>query len=144
MGCSVTHYWEEHIANLEAKLRVVVDCQPASESMIRLIDGNPREGIIEARIFFFDENAFLDVIERVSIREGEPPRRLKYTYHFQVDGEFVERFDYDPKLPEPLQHHVNRPGGIHLPSNRTSLKKAIEACYDLLDVIRNDSGPDDD
>lgn len=98
---------------------------------------NPYRGMIEARLFFAYD-AFLDVLEHVWIDERGTPSRRKYSYHFQVDGVYLERYDFDPELPPSKQHHTNRPSemGNHEPSERITLTKAVEQCWEIRDSFQ--------
>lgn len=130
MGCTVLHYWQEHVERIEEKLSVAVE----SEATVDLIDGDELRGVIHARVYFHDEDAYLDVFERVEVTDR--PHRLKYSYNLRVDGELIARHDFDPKLPDELQHHINRPGDVHDPSERISLAKMISLSWDLITDFR--------
>jgi len=107
---SVTEYWDGQCAALE---RVSVEVESHADRADMVIYQDPRRperGIIDARIWF-DEEAFLDVYERVEIDSKGTPHRRQYSYHLSVEGHEVERYDLDPDIEdESLRYHVNRPG----------------------------------
>lgn len=146
MSCSVSHYWEEHLDRLDDRFgrSVAIEERPGSDSMV-LESPDGRHGVIDARIWFDDE-AFLDVYERVEI--SDRPHRLHYNYQLMVDGEDVVRYDYDPSLDEEYQHHINRPGAdgsnIHVPHERVSLRPVLEGCWFAIDSFRQQRAEEED
>lgn len=146
MSCTVPHYWEEHVHNLSEKLSVVA--QPRHRDTEIIVSEDGLEGIIDSRIFF-DDGAFIDVIEHVQITDR--PHRLQYRYELVVDDEEVERIEFDPDLDEEMQHHRNRPlpdgRYTHEPLHRISLKEFVEDSWSMIHGVRElremDSSHDD-
>lgn len=138
MSCSVSHYWDEHLERLDDRFgySVHIEERPNSEAMV-LESEDRREGVIDARIWF-GEDAYLDVYERVKITDR--PHRLHYNYQLMVDGEEAVRYDYDPELPEPYKHHINRPLGdglyTHEPTGRISLTVLLKGCWLAIEAFR--------
>jgi len=56
------------------------------KSQVRLIDGNPLRGLVDARVYFHDEAVFLDAHETVETtgKETGTPHRRRYAYHLMV------------------------------------------------------------
>ena len=90
MACSVSHYWESQVVNISRRFGVAV-APPSSTgvapistvAMVHELDG-PELGTVSARVWF-DDDAFLDVFERVKAN-GRHARRLEYAYQLMVDG----------------------------------------------------------
>ena len=102
--------------------------------MVRLIDGNPRHGMIDARLAL-DHNAFLAVFELVRIDAGDTPSRLSYSYSLIADDTEIATWEFDPSK-DPA-HHMDRPGDGHQPSERVSLKDAVEEAWGELATYRS-------
>lgn len=140
MSCTVSHYWQEHLDNFAEKLQVIGEARHQGQSDV-LQDPNGTVGIIDARLYF-DDDAYVDVIEMVQI--GSRVSRLQYRYELVVDGAEVERIEYDPDLPADLQFHINRPKAdgsyTHEPADRITLKKYLESCFDTIQTIRVEYG----
>ena len=105
-----------------------------------ILDEDGFEGLIDARIYF-DRSAFLDVFERLKIDQDGTPHRVKYSYHLEVDGLHVRRWDAEPLRPDPqLQFHINNPlsgGGVtHELDKRRPLKDVVEECWELVTRAR--------
>lgn len=86
-------------------------------------------GIVNARLTLAD-GAFLDVHEVVELLDGVP-RRIKYSYHLQsVDGDFIQRWDRDPKLDPDMEYHINLPGSTYQETHLTDERKSITQVAD--------------
>lgn len=140
MSCSVTHYWEEHTDNISSKLSVAIGSKHLGvASDADIIQISPTIGMIDARAWF-DDGAYVDIIETVEIRPV--PHRLQYRYELIVDGEEVQRRERDPNFgeTEELYHHLNRPlesgGYSHEPTTPISLKAFLSSCWDLIASVR--------
>lgn len=138
---TVGDYWTQHVRRLESSKSVKVSARPGSEATVLEDPGNPRRGVVDARVWF-DDDAYLDVWEIVEIDNSGTPSRKKYSYHLEIDDDHVDRWDYDPDY-EGLEHHRNRPrvaGGVtHEPDQRHSLKEVLDQCWDILVEAREES-----
>ena len=139
MACTVEHYWEQHKARIEERFAVASLPKPGSDAEVLLIDGNTRRGVIEARIYFHEEDIFLDVHETVETTgyETGTPHRRRYAYQLMVRGVPVGRWHYDPELPEAERYHFDDDlhGQPHLPDSHQSLTKVILDCWPIITGI---------
>lgn len=101
--------------------------------MVRLIDNDPLRGVIEARIWL-DDDAFLEVHEEVEITDH--PHRAAYAYTLVIDGGQSCRWHFEPAYEPAIRYHIDMPGNDHQPSERVTLKSALEEAWDILTDVR--------
>jgi hypothetical protein len=131
-------YWEQQSAGLK-KRHVAVSPKHHDDVAVLFDPDDPYGGMIDGRAWF-DDDAYLDIYELVSIDRAGVAHREKYSYQLIVDGEECGREDFDPKLHDPaLRYHVNRVvGGMvtHEPSDRVTLVRFIDQCYGITQESR--------
>lgn len=133
MRQTLSQYWDGQVAALRKR-----SLHPVPKGITGVVElEDEYSGIIDVRVWFDSENT-LDIYEYVEISESGKPSRKQYSYHLNLGGDrpSYERWDYDPALPAEYQHHINRPGpkgeNKHIPSERISLAKVTEECWDLV------------
>lgn len=118
----VAEYWRQQLSVMERKKSIV-----EQDSSIEMLPSG--RAAINARLTLAD-GAFLDVHETIELVDGVP-RRVKYSYHLQSQGgDFIKRWDRDPRLDEEMEYHINLPGSTHQETHVTAERVTITQVAD--------------
>jgi hypothetical protein len=113
----------DHVRRLVAANSLVFE--PGFE-MVELRGSNGRDGRIRGRLGF-TERTFLQVMERIQIRDGAPVR-LEYAYYLILDGQEIWAHDNDPSKPMPLHQHDRDHN--RLPDHERTLQEVIAKAWE--------------
>lgn len=94
--------------------------------------GEPQVTIRAELLFGRQQQALLEVLEIVALREGKITR-IKYGYHFQYRDALVVRFDRDPIHQEAPEHkHLGANQERRIPCDRVTLSDVVDYVNDVL------------
>jgi uncharacterized protein DUF6516 len=111
--------------------RVVADNSLQFEEGFEMLERTGSRGLagrVRGRLVF-TERTFLDVMERVEIRGGEPVP-LSYAYYLILDGEELWAHENDPTHPMPVHRHDSQ--HRRHPDEERTLSEVIAKAWDTV------------